>query len=75
MPDLLVLELKLGSNKEFIFIIKIYNALAGSEQAGKSTKVLMNVPNIWQKHLLIMGNLNLHYTDWDNRITYPILYT
>ena len=43
MPEILVLELKPDSNEESIFFVNVYNAPAGSERAGKSAEVLMNV--------------------------------
>lgn len=72
MPDLLVLELKPGSNEESIFIVNIYNIPARSKQAGKSAKILMSVSDIWQKCLLIMGDLNLYHTNWDDCTVHPI---
>lgn len=63
MPNMLVLELKLGLDKESVFIINIYNLPLGAEHIGKSANILINTPEIWQRQLLIIRHVNLHYTD------------
>lgn len=65
--DILILEFKPGLYKESIFIVNVYNALIGCERAGRSAEILMDIPELLQKRSLIIGDINLRYTDWDNR--------
>ncbi len=32
---------------------------------------MMEVPELLHKRMLIMGDFNLHHTDWDNRSVNP----
>lgn len=65
--DIFFLEFKPGLYKESIFIVNVYNALIGCERAGRSAEILMDIPELLQKRSLIIGDINLRYTDWDNR--------
>lgn len=65
---MLVLELKLSSGKESVLVVSVYNPPPGAERAGRSADILINVPEVWQRRLLIIGDINLHHTDWDNCI-------
>lgn len=69
----MVLELKLGLAKESLFVVNVYNVPTECERAGRSADILMDVPEILQKHLMIIGDINLHHTDWNNRTIHPTL--
>lgn len=67
---MLVLELKLGLSKKLVFIVNIYNLSLGVKHTGKFADILINVLEIQQRQLLIIGDINLHYTNWDNYTIY-----
>ena len=67
MPDCLVLEVKPSMDEEPIYILNVYNAPIGSERAGDSAEIVMGAIGLLRKRALIMGDVNLHHTDWDNR--------
>ncbi len=67
MPDILVLEVQLSIDKEPVYIISSYNAPMGSKQAGRSVDIMIEVPELLHNRVLIMGDFNLHHTNWDNR--------
>lgn len=66
MPDILILEVQPSVNKELVYIINFYDAPMGNKQVGRSVDIMMEVPELLHKRVLIMGNFNLHHTDWDN---------
>lgn len=66
-----MLELKLDLGKKSLFVANIYNAPLGYKRAGRSIDILMTVPEIWQKQLLIIRDINLHHPNWDNRTIHP----
>ena len=57
------MEIKPGLKKNPVYIIIMYNALPGSYQAVVATKQVMAVPELMQKNSIIIGDMNLHYTD------------
>lgn len=67
MPDILVLEVKPSLDEQPIYIVNVYNAPTGSEQAGKSAETMIGTPELLHKRSLIMGDIDLLHTDWDNR--------
>lgn len=73
MTDILVLKLKLDSGKQLLFVTNIYNTLLGYKHAGRKVDILMTILEIWQKQLLIITDINLHHTNWDNRTIHPTL--
>lgn len=70
MPNILVLEVKPSLDKEPIYIINAYNAPIGSERGGRSVDIMI-APGLMNKRVLIMRDINLHHTDWDNRTVNP----
>lgn len=38
----------------------------GSKQASRFVDIIIEVPKLLHKLMLIIGDFNLHYTDWDN---------
>lgn len=62
------MEFRLGQKEDPIYIINIYNAPLRSDQAGISAKQVMT---LMQKNSIIMEDINLHYTDWDNHTRNP----
>ena len=71
MPDILVLEVQPSVDEEPVYIINSYNSPVGSKQTGRSVDIMMEVPVLLHKRMLIMGDFNLHHTDWDNRTVNP----
>lgn len=71
MPDILVLEVKPSQDKEPIYILNVCNAPIRSKRAGNSAETVMQVTGLLRKRALIMGDINLHHTGWDNRTVNP----
>lgn len=56
-------------------MVNIYNPLIGFERFGRFANIIINIPEVQQRWLLIIRNINLHYTNWDNCTIYSIIYT
>lgn len=67
MSDVLVSKVEPSMDEEPIYIPNVYNAPVGSKQAGDSAEIVMGYIGLLRKRAFIMGEVNLHHTDWDNR--------
>ena len=65
------MKIKPGLKKNPVYIINMYNAPPGSYRAGVAAKQVMAVPRLIQKNSIIMGDMNLYHTDWDNQTRNP----
>lgn len=72
IPDILVLELQGGQVKDTLRIVNIYNAPRGCERAGQAANAVMEIRNLMQGQAIIMEDINLHHTDWDNQTINPL---
>ena len=71
MPDMLVLKVQPSVDEEQVYIINSYNAPIGSERAGRSVDIMIEVLELLHKRVLIMEDFNLHHTNWNNRTVNP----
>lgn len=65
--DILVMKFRPSRKGDPFYIINIYNSPLGSNRAGLSAKQVMIISGLMQKNSIIMRDINLHHTDWDNR--------
>ncbi len=72
IPDILVMELQGGQDKDALRIVNIYNAPQGSERAGQAANAIIEKSNLMQRQAIIMEDINLHHADWDNRTINPL---
>ncbi len=72
IPDILVLELQGGQDEDAFGIVNIYNTPRRCKKAGQAANTMMEISNLMQKQAIIMGAINLHHTDWDNRTINPL---
>lgn len=75
MLDILVLKFQPSVDKKPVYIINSYNAPMRSERAGRSVDIMIEIPKLLHKWVLIIGDFNLHYTNWDNCIINPTAQT
>lgn len=72
IPEILVLELQGDQDEGALRIVNIYNAALGCKRVGQAANAMMEIRNLVQGQAIIMGDINLHHTDWDNQTINPL---
>lgn len=51
--------------------MNVYNTLQGCKKAEEAIKLIIQAPNFMQKRSLVLEDVNLYHTDWNNQTTNP----